>query len=131
MLRIPSPLAPEIEEIVTKVVDVGFTVHKALGPGFKEKIYQRAFCLELNERGLKFESEKKIDVVYKKWRIPGQTVDLIVEGVVLVELKAVPQLKRIHRRQVLSYMKTMNLRIGLLMNFNVGLFKGAVQRIIV
>ena len=130
MLRIESPLPPAVEEVVTKVLDVGFTVHKALGPGFKERIYERAFCLELDDRKMKFECEKKIEVVYKNWRIPGQKVDLVVEGVVLVELKAVPQLKRIHRRQVLSYLKTMNLRIGLLMNFNVGLFKGAAQRVI-
>ena len=62
MLRIKSPLTPEVEEVVTKVVDVGFTVHKVLGPGFKEKIYERAFCLELDSRGLKFESEKPIEV---------------------------------------------------------------------
>ena len=130
MLRIESPLPPEIEEIVTKVVDVGFTVHKVLGPGFKEKIYERAFCLELDSRGLKFECEKPIEVKYKEWRIPGQKVDLIVASVVLVELKAVPQLRKLHHRQVLSYLKTLDLRIGLLVNFNVSLYKTGVKRVI-
>lgn len=130
MLRIESPLPPEIEEIVTKVVDVGFTVHKVLGPGFKEKIYERAFCLELDTRGLKFECEKAIEVKYKEWRIPGQKVDLVVAGIVLVELKAVPQLRKLHHRQVLSYLKTMDLRIGLLVNFNVSLYKTGVKRVI-
>ena len=130
MLRIESPLPPEIEEIVTKVVDVGFTVHKVLGPGFKEKIYERAFCLELDSRGLKFECEKPIEVKYKEWRIPGQKVDLVVAEILLVELKAVPQLRKLHHRQVLSYLKTMDLRIGLLVNFNVTLFKHGVKRVI-
>lgn len=130
MLRIESPLPPDIEEIVTKVVDVGFTVHKVLGPGFKEKIYERAFCLELDSRGLKFECEKPIEVKYEDWRIPGQKVDLVVAGIVLVELKAVPQLRKLHHRQVLSYLKTMDLRIGLLVNFNVSLYKTGVKRVI-
>lgn len=130
MLRIESPLPPEIEEVVTKVVDVGFTVHRVLGPGFKEKIYERAFCLELDSRSLKFECEKQIEVKYKNWRIPGQKVDLIVADLVLVELKAVPQLRKLHHRQVLSYLKTMDLRIGLLVNFNVSLFKTGVKRVI-
>lgn len=130
MLRIESPLPPETEEVVTRVVDVGFTIHNTLGPGFKERIYERAFCLELDSRGLKFECEKSIEVKYKEWRIPGQKVDLIVAKVVLVELKAVPQLRSLHRRQVLSYLKTMDLHIGLLMNFNVSLFKTGVKRVI-
>ena len=130
MLRVKSPLSPEIEAIVTEVIDVGFNVYDTLGPGFKECIYERAFCLELEARGMTFECEKKIEVKYKNWRIPGQKVDLIVAGVVLVELKAVPQLKKIHRRQVLSYLKTLDLRIGLLMNFNVTFFKTNIKRVL-
>lgn len=67
---------------------------------------------------------------YKDWRIPGQKVDLVVAGIVLVELKAVPQLRKLHHRQVLSYLKTMDLRIGLLVNFNVSLYKTGVKRVI-
>ena len=130
MLRVSSPLAPEVEELVTKIVDVGFTVHSILGPGFKEAIYERAFCLELDERGLKFECEKKIDVIYKQWKIPGQKVDLIVEGLVLVELKCVPRLRVLHRQQAISYLKTLDLEIALLMNFNTALFKNGVKRVI-
>ena len=130
MLRVPSPLSPEVEELVTKVVDVGFTVHSILGPGFKESIYQRAFCLELDERGLKFECEKKIEVTYKEWKIPGQKVDLIVEGLVLVELKCVPRLRILHRQQAISYLKTLDLEIALLMNFNTALIKNGIKRVI-
>ena len=130
MLRASSSLPEEVEALVTDVIDVGFSVYSELGPGFKEPIYQRAFCLELEARGIKFECEKRIDVKYKQWRIPGQKIDLLVGGVVLVELKAVPCLKKIHRRQVLSYLKTMDLQIGLLMNFNVTFFKTNIKRVI-
>jgi GxxExxY protein len=105
-------------------------VHRALGPGFRERIYQRAYCLELDDRKLRFECEKRILVHYRNWEIPGQTVDLIVEGMVLVEIKSVPRLRPIHRLQVLSYLKTLTLRVGLLMNFNVPLLKDGLQRVV-
>ena len=130
MLRVQSPLADAEEAVIERVVDVGFTVHTILGPGFKEKIYQTAFCLELDARGLSFECEKEIDVVYKAWSIPGQKIDLIVERIVLVELKAVPRLRPIHRSQVLSYLKTTKLRVGLVMNFNDVLFKNGLRRVV-
>lgn len=129
MLRVQSPLPAEQEEVVTTCIDVGFTVHKTLGPGFRERIYERAYCLELDARGIAFESEKKIMVKYKQWEIPGQKLDLIVAGIVLVELKAIPRLRRIHRDQVISYLKTTGLRVGLLMNFNNSLFKHGLKRI--
>ena len=129
-LKTDSLLSPEHEKIVTDAIGCGLTVHRELGPGFKHLIYERAFCLELEARGIKFECEKKIDVRYKKWMIPGQTVDLIVEGVVLVEIKTVPKLKELHKCQVVSYLRTLDLRVGLLMNFNCPLFKDGLKRIV-
>ena len=123
-------LSPAQEKIVTDTIACGIAVHRELGPGFKHVIYERAFCLELESRNIKFESEKKIDVRYKKWKIPGQKVDLIVECVVLVELKAVPKLKQLHTSQVISYLRTLDLRVGLLMNFNCPLFKDGLKRIV-
>ena len=123
-------LSSEHEQIVTDTIACGMTVHRELGPGFKERIYERAFCLELESRGIKFETEKKIDVRYKKWSIPGQKVDLIVAEVVLVELKAIPKLKPLHTSQVISYLKTTGLRVGLLMNFNRRLFKEGLRRVV-
>src|SRR5687768_11169201 len=130
MLRVSSPLTAEQEKTVTDAMDCGFTVHRVLGPGFKEKIYERAYCLELESRQMKFESEKRIDVRYKRWQIPGQRIDLIVEGIVLIEIKAVPRLRPIHRAQVLSYLKTTGLRVGRLMNFNSVVLKDGLQRIV-
>ncbi|MGH9311111.1 MAG: GxxExxY protein, partial [Vicinamibacterales bacterium] len=130
MLRVNSPLTDAEEKVVALTMDCAFAVSRTLGPGFREKIYARAFCLELDSRGLPFECEKKIAVRYKQWLIPGQTVDLIVAGLVLVEIKAVPQIRQIHRVQVLSYLKTMGLRVGLLMNFNTVLLKDNLFRIV-
>ena len=78
---------------------------------------------------MKFEREKAIDVRYKQWTIPGQRIDLIVEGLVIVELKAVSKLKEIHRRQILSYLKSTGLPIGLVMNFNTLLLKHGLMRV--
>lgn len=129
-LRVRSPLSPDTEALVSAVMDCAFTVHRALGPGFREVIYKRAFCLELELRGLRFESEKQIMVRYKTWQIPGQNVDLIIGGAVLVELKAVPRLRPIQYSQVLSYLKTLDLRIGLLVNFNCAVLKDGFKRVI-
>ena len=90
-------LSSEQEAIVTSAIACGIAVHRELGPGFRESIYERAFCLELESRGIKFECEKPVEVRYKQWRIPGQRIDLIVDGVVLVEIKTVSKLKKLHR----------------------------------
>ena len=130
MLRVTSPLTLAEEQSLTRAIDCAFAVHRELGPGFKEKIYQRAYCLELDARGIPFESEKPIDVRYKTWFIPGQRLDLVVEGVVLVEIKALPKLVKRHEYQVRSYLKTTGLRAGLLVNFNRALLKNGLRRIV-
>jgi GxxExxY protein len=128
--RVTSPVGPEVEQLVTRIMDCAFAVHRALGPGFKESIYKQALCLEMDAQGLGFEREKPIEVTYKQWKIPGQRVDLLVEGVVLVEIKSVPQLRKIHSSQVVSYLKTMNLRIGLLVNFKARVLKEGFRRVV-
>jgi len=130
LLKTVTPLSPLQERIVTVAIDAAVTVHRELGPGFRERIYKRACCLELDSRGLKFETEKPIEVKYREWLIPGQRIDLIVESVVLLEIKAVPRLRSLHRCQVISYLKTTGLRVGLLLNFNAPLMKQGLQRIV-
>ena len=130
MLNRHSDLSPEQETIVSEVIGCGITVHRELGPGFKECIYHRAFRLELESRGIPYESDKPIQVKYREWQIPGQKIDLIVAATVLVELKAVPGLRIQHRCQVQSYLRTTGLSIGLLMNFNAALLKDGLQRIL-
>lgn len=125
-----APIPAEVEEIGHRVIGCAITVHRILGPGYREKTYNRAFCLELDEQGLKYESEKKILVPYKRWQIDGHRLDLIVEGSVIVELKAVPRLRELHRAQVLSYLKATGLRLGYVMNFNVEVIRQGTKRVV-
>ena len=129
MLEKHADLPPEQEEIVSLVIGCAIAVHRGLGPGFKESIYHQAFRLELDSRSIAFESEKAILVKYRQWSIPGQKIDLIVRGVVLVELKAVPRLRPFHTYQVQSYLRTTGLPIGLLMNFSAPLLKDGLKRV--
>ena len=124
------PIPQEIEQIGYRTIGCAITVHRLLGPGFKEKIYHEALCLELNEAGLKFECETAISVPYKKWEIPGQRVDMIVERVLLVEVKAIPRLRPLHHRQTVSYLKATHLRLALLINFNVTILRQGLRRIV-
>ena len=125
-----APLPPEVEQTAKECVDCGMTVHRILGPGFREPIYHRAFCLELHSRGITYESEKRISVPYKSWTIPGHRLDLVVRGLVLIEFKGVPRLRKVHSSQVFSYLKATDLRLGLLMNFGGRLFKDGLKRVI-
>lgn len=120
----------EVEDVGYRVIGSGQTVHRLLGPGFKESIYQRAYCLELEEQGLRFECEKRILVPYKDHLIDGHRLDLIIEGVVIVELKAIPRITELHRRQVLSYLKATGLRLGYVMYFNSEVLKDGTKRVV-
>jgi len=130
MLRVSSPLSQEDEAILTKVIDCAFAVHRALGPGYKERIYEMAFCLELESRNVRFECEKPVSVRYREWVIPGQRIDLIVEKRVVVEIKAVPRLRMLHRRQLVSYLRTLDLKAGILLNFNTNYIKHGLRRVV-
>ena len=96
----------------------------------EERIYHMAMCLELDSRGIPFESEKVIEVKYRDWTIPGQRLDLLVAGAVVVEVKAIPDLKPLHRRQVVSYLKAAGFQAGLLLNFNTTYLKMGIRRVV-
>ena len=130
MFRTPTTLPSEIEVALNVALDCAFAVHRELGPGFKEKIYETAMCLEMESRGIRFESEKPIVVRYREWTIPGQRLDLLVEGKVVVEIKAVRSLKPLHRRQVVSYLKAAGLRAALVLNFNTSYLKHGIRRVV-
>src|SRR5688500_13992469 len=101
MIRVPSPLDDHTEECVKETMDCGYTVHKALGPGFFEATYEKAFCLELMAQRIPFECQRVVTVHYRGQPIAEHHLDLVVRGCVLVELKAVKLLKRVHEAQVL------------------------------
>ncbi len=118
-MRLHSPLTEEAEHVMTETIGCAIAVHRALGPGFLESIYKKAMHIELNARGLSYESEKPVTVQYRGIQIEGQRVDLVVEGLIVVELKAVTRFDDVHKAQVTSYLRTTGLRGGLLINFRV------------
>ena len=106
-------------DITGKIIGAAFEVHKFLGNGFQEVIYQRALAYEMSEAGLSFAREIEQDIYYKDLPEPIGTrrADFVVEGKVLVELKAVKHLEEVHWAQVLNYLKAYRLEVGLLFNF--------------
>jgi GxxExxY protein len=126
-----EPVPTEAELAANRVIGAGIEVHRVLGPGFLEKIYMEALCLELDARGLKFERERAVTVRYRGYAIPGQRVDLIVENAVLVELKAAARVDFAQEAKVISYLRTTGLRLGLILNFNCRTLKEGLKRIVV
>jgi GxxExxY protein len=123
-------LSAAAEELASRVIGCALAVHRELGPGFLESIYRTAMCIELEAREIPFEVEKPVLVAYRGRAIPGQRVDLLVGGEVVVELKAVSAIEPGHVAQVLSYLKTTGLRLGLVINFHETLLKHGIRRIV-
>ena len=124
-------LTPELEELARVVIDAAFKVHHTLGPGLLESVYQACFCVELGNRGIAYETQAPVPVVYEGVRLEaGLRLDLLVERSLIVEIKSAEKLLSIHQSQLLTYLKLSNLRLGLLINFNVVLFKEGVRRVI-
>lgn len=116
-------------DITDKVIGAASKVHKELGPGLVEKLYQRALKIELSKKGVNAEREKRINMRYNGVNIGFDKVDFDVENKVLVEIKAVSELSEIHRAQMISYLKSSGRRVGLLINF--GRIRLELKRIIV
>lgn len=116
---------PMTEQIIAAAIEV----HKIIGPGLLESIYEEAFCYELYLRGVKIERQKEIDVVYKDKIIKGQRLDLIVSDEVVIEIKAVRKLEDIFTAQLLSYLKSAGLKRGLLINFGERRLVDGVKRL--
>jgi len=125
-----EPIEEEDDAIARRVIGAAIEVHRLLGPGFLESIYKKAMEYELRMSGLFVEKEKEILIPYKDIQIPGQRLDLLVGGRIIVELKAVESLVPIHEAQLISYLKATHLRLGLLINFRVPLLKDGIRRIV-
>jgi GxxExxY protein len=108
----------QFEELSSRILGAAVDVHKALGPGFIEPIYQRAMEVALAHRGIPFERQKEIHVFFESVDLGIQRLDLVVAEQIVLELKAVGELAAIHFAQIKSYLKATNLRVGLLLNFN-------------
>jgi GxxExxY protein len=105
------------KEITEQILNAAFEVHNILGCGFLEKVYENALIYELRQRGLKVETQKEIEVVYKKVKVGTYIADLIVENKVIVELKAVEEIINVHQAQILNYLKSSGYEVGLILNF--------------
>ena len=118
-------------EIAQVVVDVAFQIHKQLGPGLLESVYQAVMTHELRKRGLRVESEVPIPVTWDGIRMEvGFRADLIVEHCVIVELKSVEVVAAVHKKQLLTYLRVANLHLGLLINFGAELIKDGISRVV-
>jgi len=121
----------DIEEIAKTIVDSAIKIHRALGPGLLESAYQQCLTYELHERGLQVDTEVLLPIVYDGQQIDaGYRIDMLVEGCVIIENKAVDQMLPIHQAQLLTYLKLRDCRLGFLLNWNVRLMKDGIKRMV-
>ncbi len=118
-------------QIAAVIVDAAFKIHKTLGPGLLESVYEAALRYELQKRGLKVIQQLGIPVQYEGLNLGlGFRVDLLVSDKVVIEIKSIEALAPVHRKQVETYLRLMDLRLGLLINFNVELIKNGIRRVV-
>jgi GxxExxY protein len=120
----------QLDKTTSAVIGAAMEVHRILGPGFLETVYEEAMAVEFRLRGILFERQKSIDVSYKGHPIGEGRPDFLVEKNLIVELKAAEKLLPIHQAQLLSYLKAARCRIGLLINFHERLLKDGVRRVV-
>lgn len=119
-----------LDELAKQVIGAAIEVHRVLGPGFLESVYEEALSVELSTRNIRFARQVAVDLNYKGHRIGEGRLDLLIENQLVVELKAVDALAPIHTAQVLSYLKATNRCLGLLINFNVPMLRDGIRRVV-
>jgi GxxExxY protein len=129
-LRIASPLPDDLEELVHETIGACIAVHAEVGPGLLEGVYARALAIELESRGISYETERLIPIAYKGQPLGDYRVDVLVGGRLILELKAVERLLPVHVAQMLTYLRMTKCRIGLLVNFNVEVLRGGIRRVV-
>jgi GxxExxY protein len=118
-------------QIAAAVVDAAYKIHTTLGPGLLESVYQATLNHELQKRGLSVNQQVGLPVHYEGIKLEvGYRVDLVVAAKVIIEVKSVETLAPVHKKQLLTYLRLMNLRLGLLINFNVDRIKDGIQRVV-
>ena len=118
------------DEITYEIRGAIYDVYKALGPGLLESVYEEALCFELEQRGLKVERQKQVPIVYKGNLLETELrLDVLVEDKVIVELKSVEEMKKVFAKQLLTYLRLMDKKVGLLVNFNTDNILNAMKRI--
>jgi GxxExxY protein len=126
-----DPEQEKLDAITQKIIGGGIAVHRELGPGLLESAYEECVCYELSQLGLSFARQVPLPVKYKEVSLDcGYRMDIVVENLVVVEIKAVERIIPVFEAQLLSYLKLAKMRVGLLMNFHVPVLKSGLKRIV-
>jgi GxxExxY protein len=122
----------QLNYISSTIIQAAINVHRELGPGLLESVYKECMLIELPEMGLNVKTEVEVPIIYRGHNIMGlgYRLDLLVENRVVIELKSVEQIKDVHKKQLLTYLRLTNKELGLLINFNVALLKDGITRIV-
>jgi GxxExxY protein len=126
-----DPGQQKLDSITEKIIGAAISVHRELGPGLLESAYEECVCFEFSQLGLRFERQVPLPVHYKEVKLDcGYRMDIVIERLVIVEIKAVERIIPVHEAQLLSYLKLAKLRVGLLLNFHTPVLKSGVKRIV-
>ena len=123
-------MAEDRVDLSRKVIGAAIEVHRTLGPGFLESVYESALCVELQHLGIPFVRQVPVELGYRGVSVGESRLDLLVDRRLVLELKAVEKLLALHEQQLLSYLKVTGLRVGLLINFNVEVLTRGVRRVV-
>ena len=126
-----TPESQKINRITEKIIGCAIEIHRNLGPGLLESAYEECLCYELKQVGLEFKRQVPLPVIYKGINLEcGYRMDIVIEDLVIVEIKAIERILPVHEAQLLSYLKIYNKKVGLLMNFHVPILKSGLKRIV-
>lgn len=126
-----DPVSERINSLTERVIGLAIDVHRAIGPGLLESAYEECLCYELSQNGLRFERQVELPVVYKQVRLDcGYRLDIIIEDLVILEVKAVDRIISIHEAQLLSYLRMLDKRVGLILNFHSTVLRDGIKRIV-
>ena len=118
-------------DLAKQALDIAFKIHRELGPGLFESVYEEIFCYELDQVGVKYSRQTPISISYEDIKISKAFIaDIVLEDKWLIELKSVKSLQPVHKKQLLTYLKLTNMRLGLLINFNEALLKNGIKRVV-
>jgi GxxExxY protein len=130
MLRIESPLDEQTEEWIRRGIGCCIAVHSALCPGLLERVYTRALEIEFGFGKIPYERERRAQIYYREQLLCAHRLDLVIANRIVLEVKGVERLQPVHHAQLLGYLRTSKLRVGLLVNFNVAVLRDGIKRIV-
>ena len=124
-------LDKDTESLAYRIIGCAIEVHREIGPGYLESVYENALSVELTQQGIEYKRQVPVDVEYKGVNVGQGRIDLLVNGSIIVELKTIDQFAPIHQAQVISYLKATGLQLGLLVNFNTEVLKDGIRRVVI